>query len=1085
MLRFILSLLLLSCFLPGSIQAQQFQSSASGNPLYWKSRKPDAAYWQQDVHYTISARIDEEAHRIDGDERLKYTNNSPDTLEVLYFHLFQNAFTKDSYLRRLEKARGNKARLGKREAAGEGITVDNIKVDGIPVIPVLDNTILQISLPKPLMPGETAEISMQFKTWYDNGSTRRRMKMYDAWGAKHYNGCQWYPKISVYDRKFGWDTYQHLNKEFYGDFGTFDVSLDFPSSYVLEATGKLTNRSEVLPDHLRKRLDIKNFEAKKWDEAPSIITPYVKDQRKVWKYLAEGVHDFAFTADPSYRIGSTTWNGIECVAIVQEPHASGWQNAPEYIAKIIKTFSEDIGPYAYPKMVAADAADGMEYPMITLDGGSDPGYRGLFVHEIGHNWFYGMVGSNETYRAAMDEGFTQFLTAHGFRKLEGDTVRPMPKSKWQRRFTEPTLTLDTRVLNAYTIDALNQDELPLATQSNDFHDALAHEGGYRQVYYKTASMLYNLQYVLGDSLFKSALQHYFMQWRFAHPYFEDFRASIIQYTHVDLNWFFDEWIETTKTIDYAIEGASKVPGGQDEWSIKFRRLGQSQMPVDFTVTAKEGSKQSFTIPNTWFCKKENKPLPKWYGWSKIDPRYTAYVKVPGGLRDVQIDTSYRLADIDWTNNYYSTGFRGFHAGTITRFDAGLARPLDRRHYRNWIRPDLWWNGVDGIKAGLHIEGDYLGLLQQLDASIWWNTHLLQQDQYTPASGDGWYKRYRPLSFTINLASPFSKQLPKLVGQLSARDLDGLQYFRAGASYNLTPNRTIGLHMLGLQRRRTEELDYLLHPSEWSSTEGRPNISANLSFNSAYSTSKGYGSLQLLARAPFLTGDRDDAFDYSFIQMELTDVRRFGKLDLRTRLFGRFGNGTRLPYESALFAGGANPEELMDNKYTRSVGFVPDDWRGVSRYEPTHFQQGGGLNLRGYSGYFAPDDRNGVQLVGYKSRSGVSFNGELDFDGLISLRPAATRNWLHMDAYLFADAGIMELSSYDRPDFTSTHPTDMWSDVHVDAGLGLAATIKRFGPIVQARPLTIRVDFPVFLNRPPFGNPEYGAIRYVVGVERSF
>jgi len=176
---------------------------------------------------------------------------------------------------------------------------------------------------------------------------------------------------------------------------------------------------------------------------------------------------------------------------------------------------------------------------------------------------------------------------------------------------------------------------------------------------------------------------------------------------------------------------------------------------------------------------------------------------------------------------------------------------------------------------------------------------------------------------------------------------------------------------------------------------------------------------------------------------------------------------------------------MDNKYTRSVGFVPDDWRGVSRYEPTHFQQGGGLNLRGYSGYFAPDDRNGVQLVGYKSRSGVSFNGELDFDGLISLRPAATRNWLHMDAYLFADAGIMELSSYDRPDFTSTHPTDMWSDVHVDAGLGLAATIKRFGPIVQARPLTIRVDFPVFLNRPPFGNPEYGAIRYVVGVERSF
>jgi aminopeptidase N len=532
--------LLLSIILPAVGQAQIFKSSASGNPLYWKNRKPDAAYWQQDVHYTIQARIDEEDHRIDGDERLVYTNNSPDTLHVLYFHLFQNAFVEGSYLRGLEREKGGKPVLGRKEAAGQGTIVDNIRVDGVPVIPLLDNTVMQISLPKPIMPGDSVALSMRFKTWYDNGSTRRRMKMYDAWGAKHYNGCQWFPKISVYDRKFGWDTYQHLNKEFYGDFGTFDVSLDFPSSYVVEATGLLANRAEVLPDTLRKKLDIKNFADKRWNEPPSIITPYVKGERKIWKYHAEGVHDFAFTADPSYRIGDTTWNGIQCVAIVQEPHASGWQNAPLYVAKIIRTFSRDIGPYGYPKMVAADAADGMEYPMITLDGGSDPGYRSLLVHEIGHNWFYGMVGSNETYRAAMDEGFTQFLTAWGLRRIDGDTVQTAPaRRKWQRRYQEPALVLDRTVLNTYTMDALQHDELPLATHSNDFHDALGHEGGYRQVYYKTASMLYNLQYVLGDSLFQRALQHYFMQWRFAHPYFEDFRASIIQFTLVYINCFFD------------------------------------------------------------------------------------------------------------------------------------------------------------------------------------------------------------------------------------------------------------------------------------------------------------------------------------------------------------------------------------------------------------------------------------------------------------------------------------------------------------------------------------------------------------------
>src|SRR5690606_5613311 len=131
---------------------------------------------------------------------------------------------------------------------------------------------------------------------------------------------------------------------------------------------------------------------------------------------------------------------------------------------------------------------------------------------------------------------------------------------------------------------------------------------------------------------------------------------------------------------------------------------------------------------------------------------------------------------------------------------------------------------------------------------------------------------------------------------------------------------------------------------------------NLSFNNAYTYPKGYGSLSMLARAPFFTGNRDDAFTYSFVQLALINTRQLGKPELRTRLFGRYGTGSRLPYESLLFAGGANPEELMENKYTRSVGFVPDneDWRGISRYEPTRFHHGGGLNLRGYSGYFAPD-----------------------------------------------------------------------------------------------------------------------------------
>jgi hypothetical protein len=225
----------------------------------------------------------------------------------------------------------------------------------------------------------------------------------------------WYPRICVYDRKFGWDTDQHLGKEFYGDFGSFEVALTFASNYIVEATGYLENEQEVMPKSLREKLDIKNFANKPWEEKASVIIPYIEGDKKTWKYYAINVHDFAFTADPNYRIGEVmaVVNGqsVRCIALAQEGHAGYWQNAAEYTKKIIETFSRDFSPYIWPKIIVADARDGMEYPMLTLDGGYDPSYRDLLIHEVGHMWYFGMVGNNETYRASLDEGFTQFLTA--------------------------------------------------------------------------------------------------------------------------------------------------------------------------------------------------------------------------------------------------------------------------------------------------------------------------------------------------------------------------------------------------------------------------------------------------------------------------------------------------------------------------------------------------------------------------------------------------------------------------------------------------------------------------------------------------
>ncbi len=1081
-LFFLFSFVLLLMVSSSHAQLHDNDYRSTGNKYYWQNRKPDAAYWQQDVQYKISAAIHEDDNRIEATEELTYWNNSPDTLTYVYFHLYQNAFIKGSYLHKLETANKVKTHMGRNEEAGLGIVTDNIQVDGKDAKAELDNTIMKVYLTKPLYPGNKVVLKMNFNTYWDKGDTRRRMKMWNAWGFMHYNGCQWFPKICVYDRMHGWDTYQHLNREFYGDYGLYDVTLDFPSNYIVEATGVLQNRDEVLPFDLRGKLDIKNFAEKKWDEAPSTIIAYEKGKRKQWHFVGNNVHDFAFTADPSYRIGTAYWNDIECVALVQEPHAAGWQNAPDYIRKIIQTFSEDIGMYCYPKIVAADAQDGMEYPMLTLDGGSEPGYRGLFVHEIGHNWFYGQVGNNETYRAAMDEGFTQFLTAWGLRRIDGETSLGVPRSKYRKHFFEPGIVVDQNVLNRYTYEALNGATQTLNTHSDDFNSALNHGGGYGQVYFKTATMLYNLQYTLGDSLFKEAMHHYFEQWKFTHTYFEDFRASMIQFTKVDLSWFFDEWFETAKTLDYGICRIRKIRG-TDSFAIKFRRNSEMQMPIDFTVTSKNGGKYSFYIPNTWFEKRTAATtLPKWAGWGKLNESYTAHVQIPGGVKDVQIDTTYRLADKDMEDNYKTGRLCVSPRAIKWKFDGGLNPQMDRRQYRIYWRPDLWWNPVDGIKAGLHLEGDYLWTMNRIDATVWWNSHIGLENEFMPPAGKSAYVYHDPVNYTFNYLSPLSRNIPKLQVQINSRYLDGMWFHKGGFNWLKSDRTTIQFFAQTMWRPGGTDLDYLIYPEDWSSFAAMPNSSINLVWTHNYGYFNGNGHYTFSLRAPAFTG----VFNYSYAQLESINNTYLGKLDIRTRVFGRYGVGNNIPYESALYMAGASPEEEMENKYTRSAGFIPASWEGISRYDVTHFQQGGGLNLRGYAGYFAPDERKGTLLEGYKGRSGASANVEIGFENYMPWKPRTLRNWLHVNLYAFGDAGFMELSSFSLSNYSSIAPDqNQWSSLHVDAGVGAAFTIKNWGLFERAKPLTIRVDIPFFLNRPPYNNDQYATFRYVIGVNRAF
>jgi hypothetical protein len=1091
-----IALVFIALFTTASLFAQ---SSYQRESRSWHNRKPNAAYWQQDVHYKIDARIDEGEHLIDATEELSYTNNSPDELAFVYFHIYQNAFIKGSYLEQLYQANKILTYHGKRTGEGMGTVVESVQSNGAPLKTELDNTILKVYLPQPLKPGATTTFTIKFKTYWDNASIRRRMAAYNAYGFAHYNGVHWYPRISVYDKKKGWDTDQHLNKELYGDYGIFEVNLNFPSNYIVEATGQLQNMQEVMPPDLYQKLQIKNFANKPWGEKPSEIIPYKKGERKTWRYRGINVHDFAFTADPSYRISYDTVYGVQCVAIVQESHASRWQNASEYVTKIIKTFSDDFGMYEYPKIVAADANDGMEYPMITLDGGGDPDYRGLLVHEIGHNWFYGMIGNNETYRAALDEGFTQFLTGWGLRRIDGNVEIATPDSrKYVEKHRHKMEVLDDNFMTRYTSEALRGDDKMLNTHSNDFNSALAHENGYSNVYFKTATMLNNLQYVLGDSLFLSAMQHYVEKWKFAHPYFEDFREAIIEHTHVDLNWFFDQWLETTKTIDYEVTNVRKSTTTKGAQTVTLTRSGEMQMPIDLTITAKNGSQYSYHIPNTnTFTKRTDATvLPHWYGWHILNPTYSFDVQIPSGIKYVHIDTSARLADVDLANNAFATGLRR-NPNTHSEFDYGLRNPPNRRQEVTFWRPDVWWNPIDGAKLGLHAESSYLNARRKFDASVWFNTHLGVNSART-AEGLGTYTNTNIFDYTFTYETPITKLSKKLNVGMHFRNID--QVNKNSIYFTWTPNAKHAIRLEATNLHRGYRQSFANYEDEWSSYFGSAldtinymNNFVQLSWNTTVRNLRSTNTIRTAARTsvPAFGGPSYKGFDYAYLQAELIQRRAIKKFDLSWRLFARSGFGSNVPNESALYLAGGNGEEAVENKYTRTAYISSATYNQTQLNNFSNLHIGGGLNLRGYTGYFAVDaDSAGSLYTAYKGNSGAALNAELEFDKYIKFRPKFTRNWLRMDTYIFADAGVVSPTPFNAAQiFTLQTNTNLSTSprLRADAGLGAALTIKQWGRYEKAEPLTIRIDWPLFVNTLPSGYAYnyLSARRWVIGVNRAF
>jgi len=343
-------------------------------------------YFQQHVTYTIDTKLNIGLNRLDVEETLLYKNNSPDTLNFIYFHLYLNKFSTG--------ALANPTLTYDQGAIRIFEIYDN---DSLSKNYQVDQTIMKVNLNNPLLPDSSTKFFFDFAAILPPASGRYGYQGY------HYDVGNWYITPVVYDRA-GWHLNQHLDNEFYQEWGDYRVDITVPKGFILGATGNLLNPDSALQDTLPENRDWFNV--------------YPEDTSKTtWQFEAKMVHDFAWTADPSYVIMQSEWNGITLNVLAMDYNRESWKQVTDWGIKTIQYFCENFGMYPYKQLTVADTyirAGGIEYPQIVMiNDYINPNYRparfqAVVIHEIAHNWFYGLLANNQTEEEWLDEGFTTF-----------------------------------------------------------------------------------------------------------------------------------------------------------------------------------------------------------------------------------------------------------------------------------------------------------------------------------------------------------------------------------------------------------------------------------------------------------------------------------------------------------------------------------------------------------------------------------------------------------------------------------------------------------------------------------------------------
>lgn len=547
-------------------------------PLVGQS--PD--YWQQRVDYRIEASLDDSLHLLSGHIDIHYHNNSPDTLREIWMHLWANAFSKPETAFGRQKLRSGDTRFYFATPEQRGGYSDlDFKVNALPATWQLekeDPDIARLTLPEPLPPGQSVHISTPFTLKIPDSFSRL------GHVGTSYQMTQWYPKPAVYDRK-GWHPMPYLDMgEFYSEFGDFDVRITLPENYVVGATGVLQN------EHERQWLLEKDRQTRRYLEkgfpTGTDFPPSAK-RFKTLHYVAKDVHDFAWFADKRFHVlrGEVTLpsgRSVETWTMFTNEQANLWSRSLDFINRAVLAYSKWVGEYPWPQATAVQSAlsagAGMEYPMITVIGraSSVKDLDQVIAHEVGHNWFYGILATNERDHAWMDEGINSFYEYRYTVENWGDRVVEVLPAFLARSSDADLYEM------AYLYQARRKrDQAPETTS-----DAFSPINYGLASYIKTGSALRHLEGYLGRRAFDQAMQTYYRRWQFRHPYPEDLLAVLEESTGKSLGWLFDGYLASNAPFDYAITNARN---DQEHWELTLCNRGEIAGPVPVVGLRPDGA----------------------------------------------------------------------------------------------------------------------------------------------------------------------------------------------------------------------------------------------------------------------------------------------------------------------------------------------------------------------------------------------------------------------------------------------------------------------------------------------------------------